>query len=153
MAAISLNFSKVGDVWQATTDSLGCMVLQVRRTEIGDISIERYIDGMKPLPCTRVLKKDVNIIIPFRAPKGMKLRITSTSQVVKAMLLETVFSSGSAGSISYNRLEDKPQIGGVELEGNKTLNDLGIQPAGDYATKADIGNINGKLDVINGEVI
>lgn len=51
---------------------------------------------------------------------------------------------GSAGTTDYTQLENKPQINSVELTGNKTLNDLGIQPkgnyqpAGDYATTTDI---------------
>lgn len=34
----------------------------------------------------------------------------------------------------YNGLKNRPSIEGVELEGNKTAEDLGLQPAGDYAT-------------------
>ena len=51
---------------------------------------------------------------------------------------------GSAGTTDYTQLENKPQINSIELTGNKTLDDLGIQakgnyqPAGDYATTADI---------------
>ena len=53
-------------------------------------------------------------------------------------------TGGSAGTTDYTQLENKPQINSVELTGNKTLNDLGIQPkgnyqpAGDYATTTDI---------------
>lgn len=35
----------------------------------------------------------------------------------------------------YNQLSNKPQINDVELSGNKTLDDLGIQAKGDYLTK------------------
>ena len=41
---------------------------------------------------------------------------------------------GSAGTTDYTQLENKPQINSVELTGNKTLNDLGIQPKGNYLT-------------------
>ena len=34
----------------------------------------------------------------------------------------------SGGTTDYNALSNKPQIGGVELSGNKTLDQLGIQP-------------------------
>ena len=40
----------------------------------------------------------------------------------------------SGGSSDYATLTNKPQIGGVELAGNKTLAELGIQAAGDYIT-------------------
>ena len=35
---------------------------------------------------------------------------------------------------NYNNLENKPSIGGTELSGNKTLEELGIQPKGNYLT-------------------
>ena len=41
---------------------------------------------------------------------------------------------GGGGVSSYNDLSDRPTIGGVLLEGNKTAQDLGLQPKGDYAT-------------------
>ena len=43
---------------------------------------------------------------------------------------------GSGGTSNYNALTNKPKINNVELRGNKSLNDLGIQPAGNYITKA-----------------
>ena len=33
----------------------------------------------------------------------------------------------------YRWIKNKPQINGVELSGNKTSEDLGVQPAGEYA--------------------
>ena len=45
---------------------------------------------------------------------------------------------GGAGTTDYTQLENKPQINSIELTGNKTLNDLGIQAKGNYATTADI---------------
>lgn len=43
-------------------------------------------------------------------------------------------SASVAGTTDYTQLENKPQINSVELTGNKTLNDLGIQPKGNYLT-------------------
>lgn len=40
--------------------------------------------------------------------------------------------SGSGGTTDYTQLTNKPQINSVELSGNKSLSDLGIQPAGNY---------------------
>ena len=65
------------------------------------------------------------------------------------------------GTTNYEDLSNKPKIGDVELSGTKTLVQLGIQPAGDYATEtyvteqiaAVVGNINSVLDTINGEII
>lgn len=36
--------------------------------------------------------------------------------------------AGGTGTTNYEDLTNKPQIGGVELDGNKSLSDLGIQP-------------------------
>lgn len=43
-------------------------------------------------------------------------------------------TGGSAGTTDYTQLENKPQINSVELTGNKTLDDLGIQAKGNYLT-------------------
>ena len=45
---------------------------------------------------------------------------------------------GSGGTSNYNALTNKPKINNVELNGNKSLNDLGIQPAGNYALESEV---------------
>ena len=47
-------------------------------------------------------------------------------------------SGSGSGTSDYNELENKPQINNVELSNNKTLEELGIQPKGDYANNSDI---------------
>lgn len=47
-------------------------------------------------------------------------------------------SGGGAGTMNYNELENKPQINGVTLQGNKTLADLGIASLEDLAGKQDV---------------
>lgn len=49
---------------------------------------------------------------------------------------------GSGGTSNYNDLSNKPKINNVELSGNKSLNDLGIQPVGDYALESDIPDVS-----------
>ena len=44
----------------------------------------------------------------------------------------------SGGTFDYEELSNKPQINSVELNGNKTLDELGIQAKGDYALKNEI---------------
>lgn len=39
----------------------------------------------------------------------------------------------AAGTSNYERLLNKPQINSVELIGNKTSDELNLQPAGNYA--------------------
>lgn len=48
------------------------------------------------------------------------------------------FKAGNSGgniSLDYTAITNKPHINNVELEGNKTLEDLGIQPKGEYIIK------------------
>lgn len=40
------------------------------------------------------------------------------------------------GTDDYNELNNKPKINNVEIQGNKTLPELGIQPEGDYPEQA-----------------
>ena len=47
---------------------------------------------------------------------------------------ETDDQEGQAVIIDYNQAQNKPSINGVTLIGNKTIEDLGLQPAGDYIT-------------------
>ena len=51
--------------------------------------------------------------------------------------------SGGTGTSNYNDLENRPSINGVVLEGNKTLEDLGI------ASKEEIENIEPVVPVYN----
>lgn len=55
-----------------------------------------------------------------------------------------------SGASSYNDLANKPSINNVELSGNKTLEDLGIQPAGEYLVAADIANKADKATTLAG---
>lgn len=48
--------------------------------------------------------------------------------------VETTSTGGTEGMIDYNNMLNKPSINGVALVGNKDLDDLGIQPAGEYLT-------------------
>lgn len=51
----------------------------------------------------------------------------------------TINSTGGGGGTSdYSNLTNKPSINNVTLSGNKSLNDLGIQPAGNYALESEI---------------
>lgn len=52
-----------------------------------------------------------------------------------------------SGTTDYSELNNKPSINNVELTGNKTLSELGIQEKGDYVTNSDlIDKLSGKAD-------
>lgn len=50
-------------------------------------------------------------------------------------------TGGSGGTSDYTDLTNKPSINNITLSGNKTLSDLGIQPAGNYALKSEIPTV------------
>ena len=60
------------------------------------------------------------------------VKIDGTTITIQDGVISAV--QGSTGSTSYADLTNKPQINSVELSGNKTLAELGIQAAGNYAT-------------------
>lgn len=49
---------------------------------------------------------------------------------------------GGGGTGNYNDLINKPKINNVELSGNKTSSQLGLQPAGNYALKSEIPDVS-----------
>ena len=61
--------------------------------------------------------------------------------------------SGGSGTDDYTDLTNKPTINNVELNGNKTSSDLGLQPAGNYVTNTDYAtsSVGGVLKVSNGD--
>lgn len=68
-------------------------------------------------------------------------------------------NSFDCGTLDYANLVNKPSINGKELNGNTSLKDLGIQPAGNYADKDtvtdvlnSITNINNNLSTINEDI-
>lgn len=58
----------------------------------------------------------------------------------------TIIYEDRIGESNYNKLDNLPSINSIVLTGNKTLEELGIQAAGDYVTKDEIikdaSNIN-----------
>lgn len=55
--------------------------------------------------------------------------------------LETPLTITSGGIINYSSIENKPKIAGVTLEGDLSLEELGIQAAGDNLSNDDIDAI------------
>jgi hypothetical protein len=59
-----------------------------------------------------------------------------------------IIESSSGGSSNYEDLNNKPSINDIELKGNKTLEELGIQPIGNYATEEYVENEIATFDFI-----
>ena len=66
-----------------------------------------------------------------------------SGQNIKTINNESILGSGNLdieGVTDYEALDNLPSINNVTLEGNKTSNDLGLQPAGNYATSQELTN-------------
>ena len=75
----------------------------------------------------------------------------SISKSGNVLTISATGGGGEGGTTDYTQLSNKPQINNVELSGNKTLAELGIQAAGDYALSSDIPeNITTQGNTFNG---
>jgi hypothetical protein len=61
-------------------------------------------------------------------------KLVSTGDGSKYLGNDGNYSTVSSGTTDYTALSNKPSINSVELTGNKTSSDLGLQPAGNYLT-------------------
>ena len=84
----------------------------VTKAQVGLSNVDNTSDADKP--------------ISIAVQNALNLKANTTD-------LDNVAISGS-----YNDLSNKPQINLIELTGNKSLVDLGIQPTGDYALKSEL---------------
>ena len=76
------------------------------------------------------------------------VKVDGTTITIADGVISAVNTGGSeTGTTDYTQLTNKPQIGGVELTGNKTLIDLGIQPAGDYLVETDLADYAKTTDI------
>lgn len=66
---------------------------------------------------------------------GTNISISKSDNI---LTISATGGGGEGGTTDYTQLTNKPQINNVELSGNKTLDDLGIQAKGDYALSSDI---------------
>ena len=63
------------------------------------------------------------------------VKVDGTSITIANGIISATATGGESGTTDYTALANKPQINGVVLTGDKSLADLGIQPAGTYLTE------------------
>lgn len=109
------------------------------KPKINDISLT----GNKSL-------EDLGINIPTKVSdlqndSGYITSYTETDPVFSASVASGItaedirkWNNQSGGTGDYSDLTNKPSINNVTLSGNKSLNDLGVQPTGDYALNSAI---------------
>ena len=78
-----------------------------------------------------------------------KQGVLISGENIKTINNESILGSGNieiggggGGTSNYNALTNKPKINNVELNGNKTSSDLGLQPAGNYALESEIPDVS-----------
>lgn len=78
-----------------------------------------------------------------------KQDVLISGENIKTINNESILGSGNieiggggGGTSDYTNLTNKPKINNVELNGNKTSSDLGLQPAGNYALESEIPDVS-----------
>ena len=71
----------------------------------------------------------------------------SNIEVITVRLDSTIQVGASSQTTDYNALENKPRINNIVLSGNKTLEDLNIQPKGDYVLRDELPEGGGNAEV------
>lgn len=99
---------------QVATNTSDISIIKTKQEEDGD-----KIDSLDKEMAT---KQDLLV-------SGTNIKTINSQSLLGEGNLEI---SGSGGTTDYTQLTNKPQINSVELSGNKSLSDLGIQPAGNY---------------------
>ena len=74
---------------------------------------------------------------------GKNIKITQENN----KLTISALGGGTGSTSDYEELTNLPSIGGIELLGNKPLEELGIQPKGTYLTNKDLDNYYNKDDI------
>ena len=109
-------------------------------------------DNTEPLTPTdkqqmeSAIQKNTDDIIDLQ---NNKQDLLISGENIKTINNESILGSGNieiggggGGTSNYNALTNKPKINNVELNGNKTSSDLGIQPAGNYALESEIPDVS-----------
>lgn len=97
---------------------------------------EKGEQGIPGSPGTPGQDATINGVNTLTIEEGQNITIEQVGNVMKISS-----SGGGGGSTNYNDLSNKPSINNVTLSGNKSLNDLGIQPSGDYVTPSDLSSV------------
>ena len=71
-----------------------------------------------------------------------------SSNLASGIIIKEPKSATISASSDYEANSNKPLINSVELLGNKTHTDLGLQPAGDYALNSRVSELKAQIDEI-----
>lgn len=103
-------------------------------SETNNITLMAYIIENQP-----VMVETYSNILQEELVSGTNIKTINGQTILGSGNIEV----GGGGTSDYTQLTNKPQINSVELTGNKSLSDIGAQPAGDYALKSEIPDVSG----------
>ena len=108
---------------------------------------ERGIQGLKGDTGANGLDAKINGVNTLTIEAGTNITLDQEGNIL------TINSTGGGGSgtSDYTDLTNKPKINNVELNGNKSLNDLGIQPVGNYALESDMIEAQNDIEALQTE--
>ena len=84
----TLNFTKKGEIWEASYISSGNTVIQLERGKPGEVKIFANLGGMKRVEVNRY-ENFYNSVTIFNIdmPKGVEVTVTSATEVNEAKIL------------------------------------------------------------------
>lgn len=96
------------------------------------------------------------VITPSELEQIEAILLNKQDKLISGVNIKTINSQSllGAGNIyiegasDYTGLTNKPSINNIELSGNKSLEDLNIQEAGDYALRSEIPDVSGLQEKI-----
>lgn len=113
------------------------------RSIVGEVTKARTIEGDVKTLIAATPDIQVGTTTTLEAGSEAYVKLAEGSTKLKPIfdfgIPKGVDGTGSGtGTSNYNDLNNKPSINSVELNGDKTLDELGIQPKGEYASSDDI---------------
>lgn len=112
----------------------------------GFIAYATYLSGANNITLMAYIIENQPVMVETDNEELQEELVSGTN--IKTINGQTLLGSGDievggGGTSDYTQLTNKPQINSVELTGNKSLSDIGAQPAGDYALKSEIPDVSG----------
>lgn len=135
-----------------TLDDLG---IQAKGNYLTAVDIENKADKSTTLAGYGITdaytKEEVDGKIP--EPYSLPIATAETLGGIKvgeglSVTEDGTLSSTVSETTDYAELSNKPQINNVELSGNKSLEELGIQPKGNYLTEAPVSSVNSETGAV-----
>ena len=130
---------------------------QINKNKADISTLNTKVDNIHVPTKTSELANDSGFINNTYHDNTKQDKLVSGSNI-KTVNNQSLLGSGNitieSGAGSYVDLTNKPKINNVELVGNKSLNELGIQPQGNYALSSDIPTqLNQLTDDTNHRVV